>query len=220
MIETQNLSKIYNKGKVNQVEAVVDANILAKDGKITVLVGPSGCGKTTLMSLIGQLLTPSNGKVLIDGEDVTSYSDQWKAIYRRSNIGFIFQHINLLPNMTAIDNVLMPLICHDVRLSDYRQRALDLLRDLGLAERSLFNVEQLSGGQQQRVAVARALITEPKVIIADEPLTFVDEASARTITDFFLRLRDERKTVIISTHAYNLAQLADTTFRMENARLT
>ena len=134
MIETQNLSKIYNKGKVNQVEAVIDANISAKDGKITVLVGTSGCGKTTLMSLIGQLLTPSNGKVLIDGEEVTSYSEQWKAIYRRSNIGFIFQHINLLPNMNAIDKVLMPLICHEVRLIDNRQRGLDLLSDLGLAE--------------------------------------------------------------------------------------
>ena len=120
-----------------------------KDGKITVLVGPSGCGKTTLMSLIGQLLTPSNGKVLIDGEDVTSYSDQWKAVYRRANIGFVFQHINLLPNMNAVDNVLLPLICHDVRLIDNRQRALDLLSDLGLAERSLFMLNNYLGGSSK-----------------------------------------------------------------------
>src|SRR5512147_276732 len=171
MIETQNLTKTYNLGKPNQVEAVIDANITAEDGTITAFVGPSGCGKTTLMSMIGQLLTPTTGKVMINKEDITAYSDLWKAKFRRDNIGFIFQHINLLPNLNALENVLIPLISHDVDLETYKEPALDLLNKLGLSERATFMVEQLSGGQKQRVAVARALITKPNIIIADEPLT-------------------------------------------------
>src|SRR5512135_2394041 len=104
MIETINLTKIYNQGKKHQVEAVTDVSLTAESGEITVLVGPSGCGKTTIMSMIGQLLTPTKGKVLIDKEDVTSYSDGWKAVFRRKNMGFVFQHINLLPNFNALEN--------------------------------------------------------------------------------------------------------------------
>jgi putative ABC transport system ATP-binding protein len=219
MIKTVNLTKIYNKGKRNQVEAIKDVNVVADNGAITVFVGPSGCGKTTLMSMIGQLLTPSQGKVLVDDEDVSAYSDQWKAVFRRKNVGFIFQHINLLPNLNALDNVMIPLLCHDVDPSEFREPALELLGKLGLAERAFFGVEQLSGGQQQRVAVARALITEPKIIVADEPLTFVDEDSAKTITDFFVKLRDEGKTILISTHVSNLAKLADRTYLMKDGRI-
>jgi putative ABC transport system ATP-binding protein len=219
MIEATNLTKIYNQGKRNQVEAVSDANITANSGEITALVGPSGCGKTTLMSMIGQLLTPTKGKVLVDKEDITAYSDGWKAIFRRKNVGFVFQHINLLPNLNALDNILIPLLCHDAQPSEFRKSALILLDQLGLSERAYFNVEQLSGGQQQRVAVARALITEPKIIVADEPLTFVDEASAKTITDFFEKLRDEGKTILISTHVSNLAKLADKTYAMSDGRI-
>jgi putative ABC transport system ATP-binding protein len=219
MIQTQNLTKIYNKGKQNQVQAVIEANIEARNGQITTLVGPSGCGKTTLMSMIGQLLTPSFGKILIDGEEVSNYSDYWKALYRRNNIGFIFQHINLLPSMNALDNVLTPLICHDVRYEGQKEKAIGLLNELGIADRAYFRVEQLSGGQQQRVAVARALITDPKIIIADEPLTFVDENSAKTITDYFCKLRNDGKTVIISTHSSHLAKLSDKEYLIINGKV-
>jgi ABC-type lipoprotein export system ATPase subunit len=219
MIEVLNLTKIYNQGKKHQVEAVTDISLTADSGAITALVGPSGCGKTTLLSMIGQLLTPTKGKVLFDKEDVTSYSDGWKAIFRRNNMGFVFQHINLLPNFNALENVMTPLICHDVDPAEYKSSALELLNQLGLSERAYFNVEQLSGGQQQRVAVARALITEPNIIVADEPLTFVDEASAKTITDFFEHLKEEGKTIIISTHASNIAKLADKTYKIENGKV-
>jgi len=219
MIEATDLGKVYNQGKKYQVEAVTDANVMAKDGEITVFVGPSGCGKTTLMSMIGQLLTPTKGKVLVDNEDITTYSDGWKAVFRRKNVGFVFQHINLLPNLNAVDNVMIPLLCHDVEPARLKEPALMLLEKLGLSNRAFFNVEQLSGGQQQRVAVARALITEPKIIIADEPLTFVDEESAKTITDFFGKLRDEGKTILISTHVSNLAKIADKTYLMKDGRI-
>ncbi len=219
MIETVNLTKIYNQGKPHQVEAVTNANITAKSGEITVLMGPSGCGKTTLMSMIGQLLTPTKGEVLIEKENITQYSDGAKAIFRRNNIGFVFQHINLLPNLNAVENVMTPLLCHDVDPEKCKDYAVNLLDHLGLSERAYFKVEQLSGGQQQRVAVARALVTEPNIIVADEPLTFVDEASAKTITDFFEQLKDEGKTVLISTHAANLAKLADKTYVIKDGAI-
>jgi putative ABC transport system ATP-binding protein len=219
MIETVHLTKIYNRGKKHQVEAVTDVNITAENGAITALVGPSGCGKTTLMSMIGQLLTPTKGKILFDKEDVTAYSDGWKAIFRRKNMGFVFQHINLLPNFNALENVMTPLLCHDVDPAKFVDSALKLLDQLGLSERAYFNVEQLSGGQQQRVAVARALITEPNIIVADEPLTFVDEASAKTITDFFEALRDQGKTILISTHVSNLSKLANKTYAIQEGKV-
>jgi putative ABC transport system ATP-binding protein len=219
MIQTVNLTKIYNKGKRNQVEAVTDVNVTAENGAITVFVGPSGCGKTTVMSMVGQLLAPTKGKVIVDDQDITSYSDGWKAVFRRENVGLVFQHINLLPNLNALDNILIPLICHNIDPAKYREPALQLLEKLGLSERAFFGVEQLSGGQQQRVAVARALITEPNIIIADEPLTFVDEKSAKTITDFFEELREQGKTILISTHAANLAKLADKTYFMEDGKI-
>jgi putative ABC transport system ATP-binding protein len=219
MIEGVGLTKIYNIGKEHQVEAVTDANVTAESGAITVFVGPSGCGKTTLMSMLGQLLTPTKGKVLVDGEDITAYSDGWKAVFRRENVGFVFQHINLLPNLNALDNVMIPLLSHDVDPAEFKKPALELLEKLGLADRAYFGVEQLSGGQQQRVAVARALITEPRIVVADEPLTFVDEASAKTITDFFGRLRDDGKTILISTHVANLAKLADRTYMMKDGKI-
>ena len=219
MIQAVSLTKVYNKGKKNQVEAVTDANVTAENGSITVFTGPSGCGKTTLMSMIGQLLTPTQGKILVDNEDITAYSDGWKAVFRRENMGFVFQHINLLPNLNALDNVMIPLLSHDVNPAQHKERALQLLEKLGIAERAYLGVEQLSGGQQQRVAVARALITEPNIVIADEPLTFVDQASAKTITAFFIKLRDEGKIILISTHMANLAELADKTFPMQDGRI-
>jgi putative ABC transport system ATP-binding protein len=219
MIEAVNITKIYNRGKRNQVEAVTNADVTAESGQITAFVGPSGCGKTTLMSIIGQLLTPTMGKILVDKENITAFSDGWKAIFRRNNVGFVFQHINLLPNLNALDNVMTPLICHDIDPAQYKEPALRLLEQLGLSERAFFNVEQLSGGQQQRVAVARALITEPKIIVADEPLTFVDEASAKRITDFFEKLKEEGKTILISTHVANLAKLADKTYVMSDGKI-
>ncbi len=219
MIDALNLTKIYNQGKKYQVEAVTDATISACDGEITALVGPSGCGKTTLMSMIGQLLTPTRGKVLVDGENITAYSAGWKATFRRQNVGFVFQHINLLPNFNALENVMTPLLSHDVDPGEYKDDALRLLGQLGLADRAFFNVEQLSGGQQQRVAVARALITEPRIVIADEPLTFVDEVSAKAITDFFEKLKEEGKAILISTHAATLAKLADKTYLIKDGKV-
>jgi ABC-type lipoprotein export system ATPase subunit len=219
MIEATDLTKIYNDGRPNEVQALVGANVAVEDGKITACVGPSGCGKTTLMSVLGLLLTPTRGSIYLDRKDVTRFSDYWKTIARRENMGFVFQHINLLPHYTAIENVLMPLLCRDVEVSQHMDRALKLLELMGLSDKAPFQVEQLSGGQQQRIAVARALITDPKTIIADEPITFVDAASAEVIMDVFRKLREEGKAILISTHSKELAAISDVTYRMKNGRI-
>ena len=138
MIETVNLTKIYNQGKKHQVEAVTDASLTAESGAITALVGPSGCGKTTLMSMIGQLLTPTKGKVMIDNENITAYSDGWKAIFRRENMGFVFQHINLLPNFNALENVMTPLICHDVDPAELQGFSSSTIGSIGIVGTCIF----------------------------------------------------------------------------------
>jgi len=191
MIETVNLTKIYNPGTPREVVAARAVNIRIDDGTITILRGPSGSGKTTVLSMIGLILTPSSGRILIDGEDVTRYSDHWKALYRRMNVGFIFQHINLLPGYTAMENVLIPLLCLDEDVLNYKNKALELFKRLKITERVDNLVQQLSGGEQQRVALVRALIRDPKIILADEPTVFVDEETARIVFEMFGELRDQ-----------------------------
>ncbi|HDI46407.1 MAG TPA: ABC transporter ATP-binding protein [Candidatus Methanomethylia archaeon] len=213
MIETKNLTKIYNPGKPNEVVAIKDANVKIEDGSIVVLRGPSGCGKTTLLSMLGLILTPTYGSIIIDGEDVTKYSDYWKTTFRRYNIGFIFQHINLLPQYSALENALIPHLCRDVDVfKEYKQRALEWFEKFKVLDRAHHLVEQLSGGEQQRVALVRALITDPKYILADEPTVFVDEETSQIIREVFLELRDQGKCIVVATHDPRLAEIADKTY--------
>ncbi|MCX8182417.1 MAG: ABC transporter ATP-binding protein [Candidatus Methanomethyliaceae archaeon] len=219
MIELRGVSKIYNKGKFNEVVAVQDVNLKIEDGRIVVLTGPSGCGKTTLLSIMGLILTPTSGDILYDGEPVLGYSDYWKTIFRRENFGFVFQHINLLPQYTALENVLLPLYARDSDPSDFMERAVELLSKLGVIERANHLVEQLSGGEQQRVAFVRALIKDPKYLFADEPTVFVDEETSRIIYRLLQDLRDKGKTIVVSTHDPELIKIADQIHRMERGRL-
>lgn len=209
IVEGVKLTKIYNVGKPSEVVAVKDVSVRARGGRVTALRGPSGGGKTTLLAMLGLILTPTSGRVLIDGEDVTEYSDYWKTLFRRKHVGFIFQHINLLPGYNAIENVLLPVYARSEKPGDYRERAMRLLKRLGVAHRAHASVDQLSGGELQRVAIARALLVDPDVIIADEPSSFVDEETAKVIRDVFLELRDAGKTIIVSTHDPFLLPIAD-----------
>ncbi|MCX8169863.1 MAG: ABC transporter ATP-binding protein, partial [Candidatus Methanomethyliaceae archaeon] len=200
MIEVRNITKIYNKGKPNEIVAIREINMKIEDGSIVAITGPSGCGKTTLLSIIGLILTPTYGEIIYDGESVLKFSDNWKTNFRRSKIGFIFQHINLLPQYTAIENILLPLYSMNVNPSQYMERAIELLSRLRILERAKYRVEQLSGGEQQRVAFIRALIKDPDYIFADEPTVFVDEETSRIIHGLIQELRDRGKTIVISTH--------------------
>ncbi|MCC6013525.1 MAG: ABC transporter ATP-binding protein [Candidatus Verstraetearchaeota archaeon] len=219
MIELRNITKIYNKGKPNEVIALKDINMKIEEGKITVITGPSGCGKTTLLSIIGLILTPTYGDVIYNGENVTKYSDYWKTKFRRENIGFIFQHINLLPGYNALENILLPLYSMDLNPMDYIDKAMELLSRLKVLERAKHKVEQLSGGEQQRIAFVRALIKDPKYILADEPTVFVDEETSHIIHNIMEDLRDKGKTIIISTHDPELIKIADKVYRLYNGRL-
>jgi len=219
MIEVRGAKKVYNIGKFNETTAVDGISLKIRDGTVVALTGPSGCGKTTLLSMIGLILTPTSGEICFDGENVLGYSDYWKTSYRRSNFGFIFQHINLLPQYTALENILLPLHASDTEPESYKERAVELLSKLGILDRANHLVEQLSGGEQQRVAFVRALIKDPKYIFADEPTVFVDEETSRIIYRLFADLRDRGKTIILSTHEADLMKIADEVHRMVKGRL-
>ncbi|RWX73158.1 MAG: ABC transporter ATP-binding protein [Candidatus Methanosuratincola verstraetei] len=219
MIEVRNLTKIFNRGKFNETAAVLDVSLKVKDRSIVALTGPSGCGKTTLLSMIGLILTPTSGEILYDGENVLLASDFWRTMFRRQSFGFIFQHINLLPQYTTLENILLPLYSSDVDPWEYEGKAREWLSRLGIADRAEHLVEQLSGGEQQRAAFVRALIKEPKYIFADEPTVFVDEETSRIIYNVFSSLRDSGKTVLLSTHDPELMKIADETYRFCKGRL-
>ena len=219
MIEARNVTKVYNKGKFNETPAVVDVSLKIKDKTVVALTGPSGCGKTTVLSMLSLILTPSSGEILYDNDSVLRSSDFWKTIFRRNNFGFVFQHINLLPQYTALENVLLPIYSSDEDPARYKERAMSMLDKLGITDRADHLVEQLSGGEQQRVAFVRALIKDPKYIFADEPTVFVDEETSRIIYRTLTQLRDMGKTIVISTHDPELMKIADDTFRMCKGKL-
>lgn len=219
MIEVKNITKIYNKGKPNEIVAIREINMKIEDGSIIAITGPSGCGKTTLLSIIGLILTPTYGEIIYDGENVLKFSDNWKTNFRRNKIGFVFQHINLLSQYTAIENILLPLYSMNVDPSQYMEKAIELLSRLRVLERAKYRVEQLSGGEQQRIAFIRALIKDPDYIFADEPTVFVDEETSQIIYNLIQELKDRGKTIVISTHDSELLKIADRVYRMANGRL-
>ncbi len=219
MIDAAGLSKVYNRGMPNEVRAVDGVSLRIGDGRIVALTGPSGCGKTTILSMLGLILTPTSGEINIDGERVLTNSDNWKTSFRRTNFGFIFQHINLLYRNTAMENVLLPLYSFDSEPRAHADKAQELFERLGLKERAGRMVETLSGGEQQRVAFVRALIKDPKYVFADEPTVFVDEETSRVIYRIFSSLRDSGKTVIMSTHDAELLKIADDVHRMSSGKI-
>jgi putative ABC transport system ATP-binding protein len=188
-------------------------------GDFVAIMGPSGSGKSTLMNLIGCLDTPSEGVYECDGVDVSTLDREQLAILRRDKIGFVFQGFNLLPRMSALDNVAMPLGYAQVPNADRRQLAQDALASVGLGERSGHRPSELSGGQQQRVAIARALINKPPILLADEPTGALDSKTGEEILALFKRLRDDDHTVVLITHDAEVAAHADRVFVMRDGEL-
>ncbi len=199
-IQSINLTKVYFKGAPHEVVALKGANVEIREKDFCLITGPSGSGKTTLLSLLGLLTKPSQGKILYNDEVVSSYSDAWQTKIRQRKIGFIFQQYNLLPQFSAWENVALPNLCHDTSKAERRDQAVQVMSQLGLKGRVDFKVAHLSGGEQQRVAIARALVTDPEVIFADEPTAAVDDETASVIIDLFKTLKQDGKTIIVSTH--------------------
>jgi putative ABC transport system ATP-binding protein len=200
MIELQHVTKIFNKGSSNEFTAVDDISLSIEPHKITVLKGPSGSGKTTVLSIIGAMTKPTSGRVEILNREITSLPERFLTEIRRKTFGFIFQQLNLIKGITAIENVMIPAYPSGERHASLRKRALGLLDAFGLSQRATSKIEWLSGGEAQRIAIARALINDPQIVIADEPTAHLDTKLSMEFIEIMLRLKDEGRTILITSH--------------------
>jgi putative ABC transport system ATP-binding protein len=208
VIEIRGVDKIYATGSF-EVSALRGIDLRIEAGEYVAIVGPSGSGKSTLMHILGCLDVPSHGDYLLDGEDVAHMSEAQLAAVRNARIGFCFQQFNLLPSMQAWRNVELPLVYAGVTRHERRERALDALAKVGLSDRADHKPGELSGGQQQRVAVARALVTEPSLLLADEPTGNLDSTSTNDVLQLFGELSDAGRTIVLITHEHDVAERAN-----------
>lgn len=215
ILEAQAITKHYG-----QLEVLKGIGLQVPTQALVAIVGPSGAGKTTLLQIIGTLLAPDQGQVLVQGQDVTKLSARAKARFRNERIGFVFQFHHLLPEFTALENVCMPLLIRGESMARAKQRAGDLLDTFGLTPRAHHKPSTLSGGEQQRVAVCRALANDPPLILADEPTGNLDSANRADLYAMFLHLRDTLgKTFVVVTHDEDLAALADVVVHMADGAI-
>ncbi|MFX0210250.1 MAG: ABC transporter ATP-binding protein [Candidatus Hodarchaeota archaeon] len=221
ILQITDLHKRYNEGKSNEVHALRGLDLVVKKGEMMAIMGPSGCGKTTLLNMIGHLDRNSGGRIIIDGIDTDKLSDSKMTAFRRDNIGFIFQLFNLFPFLTAVENVETPLLLQGLQSGVAREQAKMLLRDLGMGDRLYHYPLELSGGQQQRVAVARALITEPAIILGDEPTGDLDSNTSAVIMQLFRRINTMNKqTFVLVTHNRWIAEKCDYIVHMTDGRIS
>lgn len=218
ILELKQVFKDYYRGK-EPVPVLKDINLQVEEGEYLAIMGPSGSGKTTLMNLIGCLDVPTSGEYLLDGKEVSNLSDNALAELRNHYIGFVFQSFYLLPKMTALDNVALPLLYAGVPQKERRERAKAALEAVGLGERLKFLPSQLSGGQCQRVAIARAMVTNPKLLLADEPTGALDTASGNQIMDIFRQLSNAGMTIIMITHEPSIAACANKVYHILDGQL-
>ena len=215
MIEIKNIRKSFGS-----LEVLRGIDLTINKGEVVSIVGPSGAGKTTLLQIIGTLDKPDTGTICVDSIDVTTLSQKKLSDFRNKHIGFVFQFHQLLPEFTAIENVMIPAYIAGVSNKEARKRAEDLLGFMGLSERAHHKPNELSGGEKQRVAVARALINNPAVILADEPSGSLDSKNKEELHQLFFNLRDKfGQTFVIVTHDESLAQLTDRTIHMRDGIL-
>lgn len=215
-IVCKDLVKIYKTGKI-EVVALRGLYLTVEEGEIRTVVGPSGSGKTTLLNIIGGVDRPSAGKVIVDGMDLTTLTDSQLVEYRRKRVGFVFQFFNLVPNLTALENVELPMAIAGISRSQRKKRAMELLTLVGLEDRAHHKPDELSGGEQQRVAIAAALANDPPIILADEPTGELDTKTSRQVAQLFAQLNKELgKTIIIVTHDLAIASIAHRISRIED----
>jgi putative ABC transport system ATP-binding protein len=217
MIEAENISKTYFRGKAGTVEALKTTSLRIVLGEFVAVRGASGSGKSTLLNILGCLDLPSSGSYRLDGEDVAKYGDKQLSRIRNAKIGFIFQSFNLLPRTTALENVEIPMVYRDGAVD--RRRALAVLERVGLASRAHHFVTELSGGEQQRVAVARALINNPALILADEPTGNLDFNAGREVMQLLGDLHNEGRTILLVTHDDAIAAAASREIQLSDGKV-
>lgn len=218
IITCRDIFKDYARGKLT-VPVLKHVTFTVQQGEYIAIMGPSGSGKTTLMNIIGCLDVPTSGTFLLDGEEISGLSENRMAEIRNKTLGFVFQHADLLPELTALDNVALPLLYRGVRKKERRARAAEVLEKVGLGDRMEFYPNQMSGGQCQRVAIARAIVGNPKLLLADEPTGALDSQSGKNIMQLFRQLNQEGITIITITHAAEVAQEADKCFHIYDGEL-
>lgn len=204
ILRLEHIYKDYIQGKMT-VPVLKDINLSVEEGEYVAIMGPSGSGKSTLMNIVGCLDRPTSGNYELVGENVLALNENKLADLRLNQIGFVFQNFQLLPRMSALDNVALPLVYAGVRKKVRRERAREALVRVGLEERTGFNPTQLSGGQKQRVAIARAMVNRPKILLADEPTGALDSKSSRQVMELFQKLNEDGVTVIMITHDSGIA---------------
>ncbi|MBN2042796.1 MAG: ABC transporter ATP-binding protein [Candidatus Aenigmarchaeota archaeon] len=219
IIDLKGVWKVYRMGEVD-VPALRGIDLEIKKGEFLAIIGPSGSGKSTMMNLVGCLDSPTRGKILLDGRDITEFSESELAQTRGQKIGFVFQQFNLIPTLTALENVMLPLAFQNVDDAKARKKAIEILNLVGLKERMKHLPNQLSGGERQRVSIARALSVDPEVILADEPTGNLDSRTGEFIIEFLGKIhREEKKTIIMVTHDMNLAKHAEKMVRIKDGQI-
>ena len=218
MIKMHDLSKIYRTSDV-ETTALSHVNLEVEPGEFIAVMGPSGCGKSTLLNVLGMLDTPDSGSYEFAGENVAGYSENRLADIRKQNIGFIFQSFNLVDELTVAENVMLPLLYQKVPANERAERVQKVLERVAIAHRADHRPQQLSGGQQQRVAVARAVVTSPKLILADEPTGNLDSTNGEEVLDLLNQLNDDGTTIIMVTHDQGHADHASRVVNMLDGRI-
>ena len=218
LVEIQDISKIYNPGE-NEVRALDHISLTIQKGEFVAIIGQSGSGKSTLMNMIGCLDVPTEGTYILNGQNVSKLSDNELSDIRNQEIGFIFQGFNLIANLTAQENVELPLIYRGVPKKERHELSVAALKKVGLAHRMDHRPSEMSGGQQQRVAIARAIAQAPPVILADEPTGNLDSASSMEILDILKQLHAENRTVILITHDNDIAKQAKRVIRIKDGKI-
>ena len=219
VLELDKVSKVYTRRSVD-VHALNAVDLTVAPGDMVAVTGPSGSGKSTLLHMLGALDRPSSGRVRILGEDITGFSDDRLAAFRRQTLGFVFQFFNLLATLSARENVMLPLLLDGVARSEATERAEALLSRVGLGERADHRPDELSGGQQQRVALARALVARPAVLLADEPTGNLDSKAGAEVLDLLDEARrDDKLTIVLVTHDDRIAERADRVLHLVDGRI-
>jgi putative ABC transport system ATP-binding protein len=219
-VAIENVGKAYHSdGEGSSVRVLSEVSTGIEEGEFVCLVGPSGSGKSTLLTIVGAMNRPTEGRVFVDGIDIYDLSDERRADFRREYLGFVFQQHHLIPYLNAVENAMLPLVTTNLRAKEKRERAMGVLARVGLGDKALRLPNQLSGGEQGRLAIARAIVNEPPLLLADEPTGTLDTHTGREIMDVFLALNDNGQTVFMVTHNPENAALADRIVTIRDGRL-